>query len=221
LIHINPVPVGRSKVIAVLAAIRQQLPEMDMNSRKWIIGLFAVTLALPFGGALAQSKGDSNEAKRVEIRKMASDTLAQLYKVSPEARGKIEKAAGYGVFSNFGITIVFLGGAGGKGMVHDNASKKVTYMNMGQAQAGLGIGATKYKAVFIFKDAKTLQTFVDKGLELGAQGGVAAKAGKSGAADTTGTSIHPGIEIIQLTETGAIAGVTLAGTKYWKDGDLN
>jgi lipid-binding SYLF domain-containing protein len=175
---------------------------------------------MPYSDATAQAK-DDKQAKRAEIQKMASDTLAQLYKASPDAKGKIEKAAGYGVFSNFGITILIVGGAGGKGMVHDNASKKATYMNMGQAQAGLGIGASKYKAVFIFKDAKTLQTFVDKGWELGGQGGATAKAGKTGAAETTGTSVHPGIEIIQLSETGAIIGVTVAGTKYWKDADLN
>lgn len=191
-----------------------------MIARLLMGGVLAVAIAMPYSDATAQAK-DDKQAKRTEIQKMTSDTLAQLYKASPGAKDKIEKAAGYGVFSNFGVTIVFVGGAGGKGMVHDNASKKVTYMNMGQAQAGLGIGAAKYKAVFIFKDAKTLQTFVDKGWELGGQGGAAAKAGKSGAADTTGTSVHPGIEIIQLSETGAIVGVTVAGTKYWKDADLN
>ena len=192
-----------------------------MIARLLIGGVLAVAIAMPYSNAMAQAKEDKQAKQRAEIQKMTSDTLAQLYKVSPDAKGKIEKAAGYGVFSNFGVTIVVVGGAGGKGMVHDNASNKDTYMNMGQAQAGLGIGAAKYKAVFIFKDAKTLQTFVDKGWELGGQGGGVAKAGKTGGADTTGTSVHPGIEIIQLSEKGAIASVTVAGTKYWKDADLN
>lgn len=191
-----------------------------MISRMLISGMLAAVIALPYGIATAQGK-DDKQAKRAELQKMASDTLAQLYKSSPDAKGKIAKAAGYGVFSNFGITFVFVGGAGGKGIVHDNASKKDTYMHMGQAQAGIGIGAAKYKAVFIFKDAKTLQAFVDKGWEAGGQAGGVAKAGKTGGADTAGTSVHPGIEIIQLSENGAIIGATVAGTKYWKDGDLN
>jgi lipid-binding SYLF domain-containing protein len=191
-----------------------------MITRLLVGGMLVAAIALPYGQAVAQGK-DDKQAKRTEIQKMASDTLAQLYKANPEAKGKIEKAAGYGVFSNFGITIVFVGGAGGKGLVHDNASKKNTYMNMGQAQAGIGLGAAKYKAVFIFKDAKTLQTFIDKGWEAGGQAGGVAKAGKSGGADTVGTSVHQGIEIIQLSETGAIVGATVAGTKYWKDADLN
>jgi len=191
-----------------------------MFSRVLASGMLAAVIAFPHGNVIAQGK-DGKEEKRTEIQKMASDTLAQLYKARPDAKGRIEKAAGYGVFSNFGVTILFVGGAGGSGVVHDNASKKDTFMKMGQAQAGLGIGAAKYRAVFIFKDAKTLRDFVDKGWEAGAQAGGVAKAGKTGGADTTGTSVHAGIEIIQLSETGAIMGATLAGTKYWKDGDLN
>jgi lipid-binding SYLF domain-containing protein len=191
-----------------------------MIARLLVGGILAAAMALPCGYATAQGK-ESKEAKRAEIQKMASNTLAQLYKANPGAKDKIEKAAGYGVFSNFGLTIVFVGGAGGKGVVHDNASSKDTFMDMGQAQAGLGVGAAKYRAVFIFKDAKTLQTFVNKGWELGGQAGGVAKAGKTGVADTVGTSVHPGIEIIQLSENGAIVGATVAGTKYWKDGDLN
>jgi lipid-binding SYLF domain-containing protein len=191
-----------------------------MMNRMLMGGLLAAAIALPCGYAVAQGK-DSKEAKRAEIQKVASNTLAQLYKVQPAAKEKIEKAAGYGVFSNFGLTILFVGGAGGKGLVHDNASKKDTYMNMGQAQAGIGIGAAKYKAVFIFRDAKTLQAFIDKGWDAGGQAGAVAKAGKTGVADTVGTSSHAGIEIIQLGENGAIVGGTVAGTKYWKDSDLN
>ena len=188
-----------------------------MNRRSLVYYLLAATLALPIS-ATAQ---DDKEAKRAELRKMAADTLVQLYKVEPAAKAKIAKAAGYGVFSNFGLTIVFLGGAGGKGVVYDHAGKTNTYMNMGQAQVGLGIGGQKYKAVFIFKDRKTLQNFVDKGWEAGGQAGAAAKTGKSGAADTVGTSVHEGIEIYQLTEAGALLAGTIAGTKYWKDSDLN
>jgi len=192
-----------------------------MISRILASGILAALIAFPVGNAIAQGKDDKAQAKRDELKKMASDTLAQLYKAKPDTKGKVESAAGYGVFSNFGLTIVFLGGAGGKGVVHDNASKKDVYMNMGQAQAGLGIGAAKYRAVFIFKDAKTLQTFVDKGWEAGGQGGGVAKAGKTGGAETSGSSVHPGIEIFQLSEKGAIINATVAGTKYWKDGDLN
>jgi lipid-binding SYLF domain-containing protein len=190
-----------------------------MNRNAIVYCLLAAMLAVPLGRAAAQ--GDDKEAKRAEIRKMAADTLVQLYKAEPGAKGKIANAAGYGVFSNFGLTIVFLGGAGGKGLVHDNTARKDTYMNMAQAQVGIGLGGQKYKAIFIFKDRKTLQNFVEKGWEAGGQAGAAAKAGKSGAAETVGTSVHEGIEIYQLTEAGALLAGTVAGTKYWKDGDLN
>lgn len=191
-----------------------------MKRRNVVCLMLAASLAWTGAYAAEMSSADK-EAKRTEIRKMAGDTLVQLYKTQPEAKAKIAKAAGYGVFSNFGLTILFLGGAGGKGMVHDNGSGKDVFMNMGQAQAGIGLGAQKYKAIFVFKDRKTLQDFVDKGWQAGAQGGVAAKAGKTGGADTIGTSVYEGIEIYQLTETGVLMAGTVAGTKYWKDADLN
>ena len=181
--------------------------------------ILALVAAFTLAGCASNSPSVPDQ--RESILKMRNETLAELYKAKPETKGKIEKAAGYGVFSNFGVTVVFVGGAGGHGVVRNNASKKDTFMNMGQAQAGLGVGAAKYKAVFIFKDAKTLKTFIDKGWEFGGQGGGVAKAGKSGGADTSGSSVHPGIEIFQLSETGAILSVTVAGTKYWKDSDLN
>jgi lipid-binding SYLF domain-containing protein len=198
-----------------------------MKRRILIQWIAAVAVMLPLCGHAAQSedkaakKGDEKTTKQAEIRKMADGALQQLYKSDPKAKAKIEGAAGYGVFSNFGMTILFVGGAGGKGVVVDNATKKDVFMNMGQAQVGMGLGGQKYKAILVFKDAKTLKSFVDSGWDAGGQGGVAAKTSKSGAADSTGTSLHPGIEVIQITEAGAIAASTLAGTKYWKDGDLN
>jgi lipid-binding SYLF domain-containing protein len=191
-----------------------------MKRRNAVFLMLAASLAWTGVHAAEMSSADK-EAKRTEIRKMAGETLVQLYKAQPEAKAKIAGAAGYGVFSNFGMTILFLGGAGGSGMVHDNSTKKDVFMNMGQARAGIGLGAQKYKAIFVFKDHKTLQEFVDKGWQAGAQGGVAAKAGKSGGADTIGTSVYEGIEIYQLTDTGLLMAGTIAGTKYWKDGDLN
>lgn len=191
-----------------------------MKRRNVFFLMLAASLAWT-GVHAAEMSSAEKDAKRTEIRKMAGDTLAQLYKVQPGAKAKIARAAGYGVFSNFGLTILFVGGAGGKGMVHDNGSGKDVFMNMGQARLGIGLGGQKYRAVFVFKDRKTLQEFVDKGWQAGAQGGVAAKAGESGGADTIGTSVYEGIEVYQLTDTGLLMAGTIAGTKYWKDGDLN
>jgi hypothetical protein len=67
------------------------------------------------GDALA--KEESKEEERAEVRKMVNETLDSLYKEQPSARKVVEEAAGYGVFSNFGLKIFVLGSGKGKGVV--------------------------------------------------------------------------------------------------------
>ena len=54
-------------------------------------------------GALAVAD-DSPEEKRDKTRKMAAETLKDLYKLEPAAQAEIQKAAGYAVFNNTGAT---------------------------------------------------------------------------------------------------------------------
>lgn len=191
---------------------------------KTLIALLAVAvLALP---AAAQDDPKPQPRKsaseqRADIRKMRDQTLTQLYRHRPDVKAKIAKAAGYGVFSNAGVQIVFFGGGGGRGVVHDNATGKDTFMNMGQITAGLGLGIRDFRGVFVFNDARTLRRFIDSGWEFGAQAEAAAKAGDRGLAAADAGSARDAIEIYQVTENGVSLSMTVAGTKYWKDRDLN
>lgn len=161
------------------------------------------------------------QAKRAEVRKMCDDALAALYKAKPEVKAQIAKGAGYGCFSSFGMSFL-VGGAGGSGLVHSNASNKDTYMKMGQATAGLDIGIKEYREVLIFKDAKTLQTFVDSGWEFAGTATAAARAeGKGAGAEQAQVTTSPGIDVYPMTATGLAAGVSVGPRKYWKDKDLN
>jgi lipid-binding SYLF domain-containing protein len=174
-------------------------------------------VALTFAGpALAADPA----AQKAELRKMCDEALATLYKAKPETKAAIEKAAGYGCFSSFGISF-FVGGAGGRGLVHDNASKKTVYMNMGQATGGLDFGIKDYREVLVFKDKATLAKFVDKGWEFGGGATAAAAAGGKGAkAEATEVSSDP-ITVYPMTKTGLAAGIAAGARKYWKDKDLN
>lgn len=144
-------------------------------------------------------------AKRAEIRKMCDEAVATLVKAKPEMKAKIDKAAGYGCFSSFGVSFL-LGGAGGVGLVHAKATKKDTYMNMGQATAGLDIGIKDYREVLVFNDAKTMQTFVGKGWEFAGGAGATAKAeGKGAEAAQAQVTSSSGIEVYPMTKTGLAA----------------
>jgi lipid-binding SYLF domain-containing protein len=187
------------------------------------IGLSAAAAlsCAPFALAQAQdAKPADLQAKRAELRKMCDQALATLYKAKPDAKATVQKAAGYGCFTSFGMSF-FVGGAGGKGLVHSNATKTDTFMNMGQAGGGFDFGVKQYREVLVFKDAKTLDQFINKGWEFGGTATAAAAAGgKGGSADDTQIS-GGAIQVFAVTNTGLAAGVSAAGRKYWKDDELN
>jgi lipid-binding SYLF domain-containing protein len=177
---------------------------------------FVVTAA----PSLAASKEDIKKEK-ADIRKSSKETLNQLYKVQPSAKGAISKAAGYAVFSNFGMKIFVAGSGTGKGIAVNNKSKKETFMKMVELQAGLGFGIKKFRVIWVFESEKLLTDFINSGWEFGAQASASAKTGEQGAGLAGAMSVKPGIWIYQLTDDGLALEFTGKGTKYYKDDDLN
>lgn len=165
--------------------------------------------------------GDTKEEDRQKVRSMATTTLERLYKVRPSAKAGIESAAGYGVFSNFGMKIFVAGGGRGKGLVVNNKTKKETFMKMLEVQAGLGFGVKKFSNIFVFENQSALNTFVDQGWEFGGQATAAAKGRKEGVSFEGAVSVSPGVWMYQLTDAGLAAEITGKGTKYYKDEKLN
>ncbi|MCZ6814020.1 MAG: hypothetical protein O7F14_08190 [Alphaproteobacteria bacterium] len=182
---------------------------------KSIMPLFLVALL----GACAT--GSTVAEKRATIQKMRADTLTKLYKLEPGARSRIKTAAGYGVFSNIGVNIIFLSAGGGWGVVHDNKTGKNTYMNMGSAGIGIGLGIKDFRGVFVFTRRKNMDWFINRGWDASAQADAAAKAGSKGDAWAGAVDIAPGIRLYQLTESGLAIQATIQGTKFWKDSKLN
>jgi lipid-binding SYLF domain-containing protein len=181
-----------------------------------------LTLAMGIGlSGAALAKEPSKEEMRADLRKMAKETLAKLYKVQPGAKKAVEKSAGYGVFSNFGMKIFFVGGGKGKGIVINKKDNKETFMKMIEAQAGLGLGAKKFRQVWVFNSQKALNNFVNSGWEFGGQGTAAAKSGEQGGDLAGAISVDVDIMLYQLTDDGLALELTAKGTKYYKDDKLN
>jgi len=177
----------------------------------------ALMLSLATGTAFAQSE---KAKKQAEIRKAAATALDKFYKADPKLKGAVQKAPGYAVFTTYGLSFI-VGGAGGKGIVRANATKKDTFMSMGQASAGLQIGASESETLIVFKTAKAMNDFVDKGWEFGGGGGASAGAEGKSAGLSGGQSLIADANYYTLTKNGLQVGGALAGTKFWKDGDLN
>ena len=112
------------------------------------------------------------------MRTLTAKTLDQLYQKEPAAKGAVANAAGYAVFSDFGFKLMVMGGAGGKGMAVNNATKQETFMKMAEFQPGLGLGAQNYRLVFIFENTDAFNNFITSGWELGANAMAAAKDNK-------------------------------------------
>jgi lipid-binding SYLF domain-containing protein len=175
-----------------------------------------LVLALAAGTAMAQDKAK----KQAEIQKGVNTALEKFYKAKPELKGEVAKAPGYAVFTTYGLSFL-IGGAGGSGLVHDNKTKKNTYMNMAQASAGLQMSAAETQHLIIFKTAKAMQQFVDSGWEFGAGGGAGAGAGSKSAGSGGGENLIADAVFYTHTKNGLEAGGAVAGTKFWKDKELN
>lgn len=178
--------------------------------------------ALLGAGPAAQAKASPDE-QRAAIHKTRDDVLAELYKLKPEAKARIKQAAGYAVFSNVGVNLLLASFAGGHGLVVEKGLLKdiVTYMKMGSAGLGLGLGVKDFRVVFVFDGKEQLREFVEKGWDFGGQADAAAKSNEKGGAVATAGNIAPGVEVYQITKNGLALQATLQGTKYWKDRSLN
>ena len=178
-----------------------------------------LVMSLLFAG-LSSAK-DSPDEKREKTRKMAAQTLQELYKLQPTAQSAIQKSAGYAVFNNMGTNLLLVSTARGAGVAVNSKSKQETFMKMISGGAGLGVGVKDYRVIFVFESDDALAKFLDSGWSGSAQTDVAAKAGEKGAAYSGAVEVAPGVWVYQITKNGLALQLTLQGTKYYKDDDLN
>ena len=161
------------------------------------------------------------EDQRAEIMKMRQQTLDKLYKQYPQAKDAVEKSAGYAVFSNFGMKFLFMGGAGGHGVAIDNATRHATYMKMVELQPGFGLGAQNFSIVFIFAKQAEYDNFITSGWDLGANAMASAQTSTQGGGAQMGATVAPGVTMYQLSDQGAIVGVSVTAAKYYQNKELN
>jgi lipid-binding SYLF domain-containing protein len=189
---------------------------------KLLVATMTAVAALCLSGGTAHAEDESALIQgRQEVREAAQDALATLYEYQPAARLAIEQAAGYAVFSTFGIKLLFAGGQQGKGVVVNNRTHRQTFMRMVGVQAGLGFGIAKTRLIFVFETTSSLQNFINQGWEFGATGSLAVTAERQGGMFNGSASVMPGVFVYQITDTGLAAQITASGSKFFKDAALN
>ena len=175
--------------------------------------------ALVAVGARVHAQGDK-AAKQSEVKTKAMQALQDFYKADPKLKDAVGQAPGFAVFTTYGLSFG-LGGAGGKGIARDNKAAQETYMSIAQASAGLQLGASDTRYLFVFDSQKALADFIEKGWDASAGASAGAGAGDKAANVSAGAGAVVGGKMYALTKTGLQVGAAVSGLKAWKDKDLN
>ncbi len=151
--------------------------------------------------AAGLARADSPDEKRAKTRKMAAETLQDLYKLQPAAQGAIQRSAGYAIFNNTGTNILLVSTARGAGIAVNSKTKQEIFMKMASAGAGFGVGVKNYRVIFVFETKDALDHFLDSGWSGTAQSDAAAKVGDKGGAFSGAEELAPAFGSIKLPRT--------------------
>lgn len=187
--------------------------------KKSILNVFLMLFVLLFSACTAKNEVDQNEKKQL-ILNMKDKVLQDLYILKPDVKAQITNAEGYGVFTNANLKIIFASVGGGYGVIKNNNTQRYTYMRMGEAGVGLGLGIKDYRLILVFHTKESLNNFIKNGWTLGAQADVSAKANNQGYSVGGEMNVND-ITIYELTENGLSLQGTIKATKFWKDEELN
>lgn len=166
------------------------------------------------------SLGKTPADKRQAVLEMRDQTLARLYREKPGARERIAEAAGWGVFDAASQNLILLQTGGGYGVL-TSASGETTFMKVGGAGVGFGIGLKDYREVIIFRNRSDFEKFRDSGWEASGQAEATAQAGSQGGSAAGKQSIDMDVMTYQMMESGIALQATVGASKYWKWSELN
>jgi len=179
--------------------------------------VFVLSLAL---SACASMGGGSKQEKQQQILKMKDEVLSQLFSEKPDTRAQLNAAAGYAVFSNANINLIFISAGTGYGVVKNQRSGQHTYMNMAEGGVGLGLGAKDYRLVMVFHSVSAIDHFINNGWTFGGNADAAAKTSDRGVS-AEGELYYGDVTVYTMTESGLALQATIKGTKFWQDKALN
>jgi lipid-binding SYLF domain-containing protein len=181
---------------------------MNIHRSLWL----AAVLTLTAGPAFTQSA--EVQQRRQEIDSGAQTILDGLLK-EPGVSDLYGRATGYAVFTVTKGGFIVSGGAG-NGVAVNKATGQHTYMRMGMAGVGLGIGGERYSLVMLFETEDRLNKFLAGGWDSSAT--AEAVAGQEGVA--VRSSFIDGVAFYQVTGKGLMAHADVSGTKFWVNDEL-
>ncbi len=162
------------------------------------------------------SEDTTPEQDRQTINANAQTALSRLFNESHEAQALYTNAAGYAVFDSREFAFLIKTGFG-SGVAVDKTTNARTYMKMASGGLNVGGGIKYVQVIFIFPTESTFNTFITEGWN--AEADASAVGGDDSA--QIGMTLADGTKVYELVDTGIMAKMSISGTKYWKDADLN
>ena len=173
---------------------------------------FAAGAAQPASEKTAQTAPLTKEDReRAELRTKTYKALLDLYHKKPKSRKAIQNAFGYAVFVDTSYSVGLLGGGHGREV----------FMKMGEMKVGLGLGVRQSNIIFVFGNEDAFNSFITKGWTFGGEAVAAAGDGVNGDALEGSFQVAPGMWMYQVTTKGLAADLTVKGTRFYVDKDLN
>lgn len=180
----------------------------------------AEAAARPAAEKTAQTATVTKEDKeRAELRTKTYKALLDLYQKKPNSRKAIQNAFGYAVFVDTSYSLGILGGGHGRGRAINQHSGREVFMKMGEMKVGLGVRQSNI--IFVFGNEDAFNSFITKGWSFGGEAVAAAGDGVNGDALEGSFQVAPGMWMYQVTTKGLAADLTVKGTRFYVDKDLN
>ena len=171
--------------------------------------------------AAKKEKNLKKQRKKFESNKKKA--IKEMYKAYPESQAAMANSYGYAAFANLGINLFVLSSGNGGGKAHNNVTGQEVFVKMISYGAGVGIGAKKYFAVFLFKDKVAYDNFLTSGWSAEGAADATADTGKEGEGGSVsaGISVADGVTLYQIADKGFAVQATVQGTKFVVSDELN
>lgn len=167
--------------------------------------MFVMLLSGIFGPRIVKAQDESQE----RIIKDAKEAKADFLKADPSMGNLFRNAAGYVIFPNVGKGAAGVGGAAGKGSVHEKGTQIGT-AQMVQVTVGAQAGGQAYREVIFFENKDALDRFTHNKIEFSAQtSAIAVKAGASANAN-----YRDGVVVFTQGKGGLMLEASLGGQKF-------
>ncbi|MBN8596112.1 MAG: hypothetical protein J0L78_00395 [Planctomycetes bacterium] len=163
-----------------------------------------------FGLGILGPKGNDNAQKQQNIQDESSQMLSELYTTNPELQQKIASAAGYATFKKTDIHLFLVASGNGYGMLKDNSTGQITYMDVASLGGGIGLGVKDLRVVFIFTDPAVMQQFLSQGWQFGTNADANAQVNNTGVGANQSTQAN--IDFSEGTVQGTSSTSTSAGS---------